>query len=409
MSKEHADWVKAPGGITAPQGFKAAGVVAQVRKKGRRDLALICSEVPAVAAGLFTRNLVKAAPVILSQEHLANGRAQAIVANSGIANAYMGAQGMADARRMADVAAESLDVPVADVVVASTGVIGEPLPIMKIEAGIRDAAANLTRDGGGNAAEAIMTTDTAPKEYALKFSLGDSGPVITIGGIAKGSGMIHPNLATMLSFLTTDAAVDRGALEAALRYAADRSYNAVTIDGDTSTNDMVVILANGQAGNVSITAGSDEFITFRDALAAVCIELAKMIAHDGEGATKYMEVRVRGAQSEQGALQIARTIAGSNLVKAALFGEDANWGRIITAAGYSGVLFDPERVTIWIGDLKMADGGTGLGFDEERAKEILEGREIEISLDLHQGDAEGVAWGCDLSYDYVRINANYRT
>lgn len=410
MNQDTAGWAQVPGGITAPQGFKAAGVVAQVRKKGRRDLALICSEVPAVAAGLFTKNLVKAAPVILSQEHLTDGRAQVIVANSGIANAYMGAQGMADARRMAELAASLLGVPVGDMVVASTGVIGEPLPMDKIEAGIRDAAANLTRDGGGNAAEAIMTTDTAPKEYALRFNPGGGdGPAATIGGIAKGSGMIHPNLATMLSFLTTDAAVGRDALEAALRYAADRSFNAVTIDGDTSTNDMVVILANGQAGNASIAAGSDEFIVFRDALTAVCTELAKMIAHDGEGATKYMEVRVRGAQSEQGALQIARTIARSNLVKAALFGEDANWGRIITAAGYSGVFFDPEQVTIWIGDLKMADGGTGLGFDEDRAKEILEGREIEISLDLHQGTAEGVAWGCDLSYDYVRINANYRT
>ncbi len=410
MSEEHKDWAAVPGGITAPQGFKAAGVVAQVRKKGRRDLALICSEVPAVAAGLFTRNLVKAAPVILSQEHLAGGRAQAIVVNSGIANAYMGAQGMADARRMASVTAESLGVPVADVVVASTGVIGEPLPIAKIEKGIRDAAVNLTRDGGGDAAEAIMTTDTALKEYALRFNPDDgAGPAVTIGGIAKGSGMIHPNMATMLSFLTTDAVIDRVALDAALRYAADRSYNAVTIDGDTSTNDMVVILANGLAGNAPITADSAGFEAFRDALKAVCVELAKMIAHDGEGATKYMEVQVRGAQNEQGALQIARTIASSNLVKAALFGEDANWGRIITAAGYSGVLFDPERVTIWIGDLKMADGGTGLDFDEERAKEILEGREIEISLDLHQGDAGGVAWGCDLSYDYVRINANYRT
>jgi glutamate N-acetyltransferase/amino-acid N-acetyltransferase len=415
--KKKAGWAEVPGGITAPQGFKAAGVVAQVRKRGRRDLALIYSEAPAVAAGLFTRNLVKAAPVLLSQKHIKNGWAQAIVANSGIANSYMGPQGKADALRMAKVAAKSLKVPVKDVVVASTGVIGEPLPMDKITAGIQDAAAALSQDGGAAAAEAIMTTDTAPKEYAVRLSLSTGKPagsrrkqnLITIGGMAKGSGMIHPNLATMLSFLTTDAVIEWEALDAALRYAADRSYNAVSIDGDTSTNDMVVILANGLAGNTPITTDAAEFGAFRDALLEVCTKLAKMIAHDGEGATKYLEVKVRGARSEEGARQIARTIAGSNLVKSALFGEDANWGRIITAAGYAGVPFDPDQVTVWIGDLKMADAGTGLAFDEERAKQILGGREVDVTLDLNQGEAGGVAWGCDLTYDYVRINANYRT
>lgn len=407
MSQDNEGRATAPGGITAPQGFKAAGVAAQVRKKGCRDVALICSEAPAAAAGLFTRNLFRAAPVLVSQEHLADGRAQAIVANSGIANACTGTQGMADARRMADLTGELLNITPGLVVVASTGVIGGPMPMDKIEAGIRDAAATLSRQGGGAAAEAIMTTDTTPKECAVKFSLG--GKDVAIGGMAKGSGMIHPNMATMLSFLTTDAAVERVALDAALRYAADRSYNAVSIDGDTSTNDTVVILANGLAGNEPVTLESPDYAIFLDALLQVCVELAKMIAHDGEGATKYMEVRVSGASSEEGARQIARTIACSNLVKSALFGEDANWGRIVTAAGYAGIPFDPGKVAVWLGDLLVAAEGTGLAFDEERAKEILEGREVTVTVDLNQGAADGVAWGCDLSYDYVRINGSYRT
>jgi glutamate N-acetyltransferase/amino-acid N-acetyltransferase len=382
-------------------------VAAQVRKKGCRDVALICSETLAVASGLFTQNLFRAAPVLVSQEHLADGRAQAIAVNSGIANACTGAQGMADALRMADLTGELLNISPGLVVVASTGVIGGPMPMDKIEAGIRDAAAALSTEGGGAAAEAIMTTDTTPKEYAVRFSLG--GKDVVIGGMAKGSGMIHPNLATMLSFLTTDAVIERDALDAALRYAADRSYNAVTIDGDTSTNDSVVILANGLAGNEPVTLKSPDYAIFLAALLQTCVELAKMIAHDGEGATKYMEVRVKGADNEGGARQIARTIACSNLVKSALFGEDANWGRIVTAAGYAGVPFDPGKVSIWLGNLLVAAEGTGLAFDEERAKEILEGREVLVTVELNQGDSEALAWGCDLSYDYVRINGSYRT
>ncbi len=396
-----------PGGITAPQGFKAAGVVAQVRKKGRRDVALIFSDVPAVAAGLFTRNLVKAAPVLVSREHLADGKAQAVVVNSGIANACTGAQGMVDARRMADYTGELLGIDPGLVVVASTGVIGEPMPMDKVEAGIRNAVATLSYQGGGAAAEAIMTTDTTLKECAVSFSLG--GKDVIIGGMAKGSGMIHPNLATMLSFLTTDAAIGRAALDTALRYVSDRSYNAVSIDGDTSTNDTVVVLANGMAGNEPVMPESPDYVNFRDALLQVCVELARMIARDGEGATKIMEVRVRGANSEDGARQVARTIACSNLVKAALFGEDANWGRILTAAGYAGVPFDPDKAAVWLGDLLVASEGTGLAFDEKRARTVLEGREVVVTVDLSQGDAGGVAWGCDLSEDYVRINSNYRT
>ncbi len=407
MIGETTRWEVLPGGVTAPQGFLAAGVGAQIRKKGRRDLALIYSRVPAAAAALYTQNRVKAAPVLVSREHLAGGAAQAIVVNSGIANACTGPQGYADARRMAALTGEVLGISPELVVVASTGVIGVPLPMEKIERGIREAALNLSRAGGSAAAEAIMTTDTCPKEFAVKFCLG--GREVVLGGIAKGSGMIHPNLATMLSFLTTDAAVAPEALAAALRWAGARSFNAVTVDGDTSTNDMVVLLANGLAGNDLLTGGEADYFLFREALLAVCRELAKMIARDGEGATKFLEIRVRGAEKEEEARLIARAVAGSNLVKAAIFGEDANWGRIITAAGNAGVPFDPEQVDIYLGDLQVAEKGAGLEFDEDEARAILEAREVVITLDLNQGTAQGVAWGCDLSYDYVRINAHYRT
>ncbi|HHW41167.1 MAG TPA: bifunctional glutamate N-acetyltransferase/amino-acid acetyltransferase ArgJ [Syntrophomonadaceae bacterium] len=400
-------WDLVPGGVTAPKGFQAAGVAAQIRKKGRRDLAVIYSQVPAVAAALYTQNRVKAAPVLVTREHLAGRTAQAIVVNSGIANACTGEQGLADARQMALWTGEMLGIAPEHVVVASTGVMGVPLPMQKIEAGIRRAVKELSVAGGGAAAEAIMTTDTTPKEYAVKFTCG--GKEITVGGIAKGSGMIHPNLATMLAFIATDAAVSPDALYDALRWAGDRSFNAVTVDGDTSTNDMVVCLANGLAGNEPITGHGSDFLLFRDALFAVCRELAKMIARDGEGASKFLEVRVKGAACEEDGRTIARAVAGSSLVKAALFGEDANWGRILSAAGNAGVSFEPDKVDIYLGDLQVAARGTGLSFDEDRARSILEGREVIITLDLKQGDAEAVAWGCDLSFDYVRINAQYRT
>jgi len=381
--------------------------VAQVRKKGRRDLAVIYSQVPAVAAALYTQNQVKAAPVLVTREHLAGQTAQAIVVSSGIANACTGEQGLADARQMALWAGEMLGIAPEHVVVASTGVMGVPLPMQKIEAGIRRAVRELSVTGGGAAAEAIMTTDTTPKEYAVKFTCG--GKEITVGGIAKGSGMIHPNLATMLAFIATDAAISPEVLYDALRWAGDRSFNAVTVDGDTSTNDMVVCLANGLAGNEPITGQGSDFLLFRDALFEVCRELAKMIARDGEGASKFLEVRVKGANSEEDGRKIARAVAGSSLVKAALFGEDANWGRVLSAAGNAGVSFEPDKVDIYLGDLQVAARGTGLSFDEDRARAILEGREVIITIDLKQGEAEAVAWGCDLSFDYVRINAQYRT
>lgn len=404
---EDKKWKMMPGGITTPQGFLAAGVAAEVRKKGRRDLALIYSETPAAAAALFTQNQVKAAPVLVTRDHLAGGYARAVVVNSGIANACTGEQGLADARRMAEVAGEVLNIPPQQVVVASTGVMGECLPMEKIEAGIRKAALALSVDGGGAAADAILTTDTTVKEYAVQFILG--GKEVAVGGIAKGSGMIHPNMATMLSFITTDAAVEVQALQQALRWAADRSFNAVTVDGDTSTNDMVVILANGRAGNPALKGDDPEFPLFRDALLAVCVELARMIARDGEGASKLLEVRVKGAAGEAEARTIARAVAGSSLVKAALFGEDANWGRVLSAAGACGIPFDPDLVDVFLGDLQVAARGRGLAFDEEKARSILVQREVTVTLDLRAGCGQGIAWGCDLSFDYVRINAHYRT
>ncbi|WP_037999769.1 bifunctional glutamate N-acetyltransferase/amino-acid acetyltransferase ArgJ [Thermacetogenium phaeum] len=398
-----------PGGITAPKGFLAAGMAAEVRKRGRRDLALLYSEAPAAAAALFTQNQVQAAPVLVTREHLmqTEGQARAVVVNSGIANACTGERGIADARRMAEVAGEALKVPPQQVIVASTGVIGEYLPMEKIEAGIRKAALALSVDGGGAAAEAILTTDTTTKECAIRLPLGDKE--VTVGGIAKGSGMIHPNMATMLAFITTDAVVEVPALQQALRWATDRSFNVITVDGDTSTNDMVVLLANGRAGNSPLTAGDPEFTLFRDALLAVCVELSKMIASDGEGASKLLEVRVKGAPGEAEARKIARAVAGSNLVKAAIFGEDANWGRVLSAAGACGVPFDPNLVDVFLGDLQVAARGMGLAFDEEKARSILSQREVTITLDLHSGGGRGTAWGCDLSFDYVRINAHYRT
>jgi glutamate N-acetyltransferase/amino-acid N-acetyltransferase len=402
-------WEFVSGGVTAPEGFLASGMAAEVRKRGRRDLALLYSEAPAAAAALFTQNQVQAAPVLVTREHLmqTEGQARAVVVNSGIANACTGERGLADARRMAEVAGEALKVPPQQVIVASTGVIGEYLPMEKIEAGIRKAALALSVDGGGAAAEAILTTDTTTKECAIRLPLGDKE--VAVGGIAKGSGMIHPNMATMLAFITTDAAVEVPALQQALRWATDRSFNVITVDGDTSTNDMVVLLANGRAGNSPLTAGDPEFTLFRDALLAVCVELSKMIARDGEGASKLLEVRVKGAPGEAEARKIARAVAGSNLVKAAIFGEDANWGRVLSAAGACGVPFDPNLVDVFLGDLQVAARGMGIAFDEEKARSILAQREVTITLDLHSGDGRGTAWGCDLSFDYVRINAHYRT
>jgi len=394
------------GGVTAPLGFKASGVKARI-KYDKKDLAVIVSDVPAVAAGVFTTNKVKAAPVALSAEHLVNGIAQAVVANSGCANACTGMPGMEAAREMARVTAKCLGIKPEDVIVASTGVIGQELPMDRIIPGIARAVDALSREGGRDAAEAIMTTDTVPKEAAVQFTL--DGRTVTVAGMAKGSGMIYPNMATMLGFLTSDVNIEPHILKKALKFAADRTFNMVTVDGDTSTNDSLVILANGKAGNIRIEREDDRYSVFLGALMEVCANLAKMIARDGEGATKLVEVRVKNAPSFAEARTVAMAVANSNLVKTAIFGEDANWGRIICAVGYSGVDVDPDRIDIFLGDEKMAENGRGLNFSEERAKKILRQDNVSITVDLHMGDAEATAWTCDFSYDYVRINADYRT
>ncbi|MCL6635868.1 MAG: bifunctional glutamate N-acetyltransferase/amino-acid acetyltransferase ArgJ, partial [Peptococcaceae bacterium] len=359
-----------PGGVTAAAGFLAGTAFAGIKRKLKRDVAVLYSAVPAAAAGVFTTNRVKAAPVLLTMERAAAGRAQAVVVNSGNANACNGEQGMRDALAMAAETAKALSIPEETVLVASTGVIGQKMPMERVIPGIRTAVANLGPDGGAMAAEAIMTTDTCPKEAAVRFELG--GKQVTVGGMAKGSGMIHPNMATMLCFLTTDAAISPACLKKALKYAVDRSFNMVTVDGDTSTNDMAIVLANGMAANEEIVNEGIDYTLFRDALADVCMRLAVAVARDGEGATKLIEVEVRNAATEKDARLAARAVAGSTLFKAAVFGRDANWGRVLCAAGYSGAEFDPEKVDIFLGDEQVAREGESLSFSEERALEILE-------------------------------------
>jgi glutamate N-acetyltransferase/amino-acid N-acetyltransferase len=395
------------GGVTAAAGFLAGTALASIKKPGKRDIAVLYSTVPAAAAGVFTLNKVKAAPVQLCIEHLAGGTARAVVANSGNANACNGRQGFQDARSMAGEAAVSLGIPEQDVLVASTGVIGQKMPMARVLPGIRAACSELSPTGGTLAARAIMTTDTFPKEAALRLQLG--GKTVTIGGMAKGSGMIHPNLATMLCFLTTDASITAGALKRALQYAVDQSFNMITVDGDTSTNDMVSIMAGGLAQNVRIEESGPDYELFRTALTEICGKLARDIARDGEGATKLLEVTILNAATERDARLAARTVAASSLVKAAVFGCDANWGRVICAAGYSGAEFDPESVDIFLGDEKVAENGGSLNFNEERALAVLKKNEVKITLDFKAGPFTATSWGCDLSYDYVKINAAYRT
>ncbi|MHB1418821.1 MAG: bifunctional ornithine acetyltransferase/N-acetylglutamate synthase [Bacillota bacterium] len=398
------------GGVTAASGFKAAGVRAGIKKAGL-DMALIVSETLASAAGVYTRNLVKSASLQLAMEYLQSGEARAVVANSGNANACNGARGLEDARQMAVMVAEKLNLEPTQVVVASTGVIGMPLPMEPVANGITAAVEQLSIDGGSVAARAIMTTDTYPKEVSLKFNLG--GREAVMGGMAKGSGMIHPNMATMLAFITTNAAIDSKLLQQALRHAADRSFNMITVDGDTSPNDTLVVLANGIAGNPLIMEENQDYQMFLDVLTYICTQLAKMIARDGEGATKLVEVRLSGARTEEDARIAAKAVAGSNLVKTAMFGKDANWGRILTAIGYSGACFDPGLVDIWFsspaGIEQVASGGGGLPFDEELAREILSRDEVAIIVDLQEGQGSAIVWSCDFSYDYVKINADYRT
>jgi glutamate N-acetyltransferase/amino-acid N-acetyltransferase len=397
--------------VFTPSGFKFAGVHCKIKRK-RKDLGIIFSEVPCVAAGVFTTNVVKAAPVIYDMEILkknSNG-IRAVVVNSGVANACTGEQGMINARRMAEKTAEELGVPVESVLVSSTGVIGVQLPMDKVENGIEEAVKVLS-DDPLPFAEAIMTTDTKVKMHSTKVTI--DGKEITVLGIAKGSGMIHPNMATMLSFITTDAKISEEALKKLLKLSVDDSYNMIDVDGDTSTNDMVIVLANGLAGNTTIQPETDGFWKLYEAVHEVNQVLAEKIVEDGEGATKVIEAHVVNAPDMKSARLIARSIVSSNLVKTAVYGEDANWGRIIAAAGYSGAAFDPNKLDLFFeseaGRIKVAENGQGVPFDEEEAKKILSEKKIRIILDMKQGKEAAKAWGCDLTEKYVEINGRYRT
>lgn len=398
---------KISGGVTAPKGYKAAGKHIGL-KKVKPDLALLVSQVPAQGAGMFTTNLVQAAPIKVTKAHLAQrGQVRAVVVNSANANACTGERGIADAKEMTATVAKELGCEPEEVAVASTGVIGVNLPMEKLKVGIEEIVPLLREDGGAEAAAAILTTDTFSKEYALEFTLG--GKTVRIGGMTKGSGMIHPNMATMLAFITTDAAISRPLLEQALREATAQSFNMISVDRDTSTNDMVLVMANGMAENPEIVTEDDDYQVFTQSLFEVTRQLAKMIAKDGEGATKLVEIQVKGAESLEIARTVARSIASSNLVKAAIFGEDANWGRILCAAGYSGAAFEVEQVEIFLGNLKVAENGRGIDFDEALAKEILSKETVEIIVDLNAGSFAATAWTCDLTFDYVKINASYRS
>jgi len=395
------------GTVTSPRGFHAGSIYAGIKEKtdNALDVGILTSEIPCVAAALFTTNRIKAAPVILSQQRLQNGRAVAVVVNSGCANACIGERGLADAAEMADLVATGLGISPEDVLVASTGVIGLPLPMELIRAGIEMIV--LPRDGGHDLARAIMTTDTVPKEVAVSVSAG--GIEFVIGGIAKGSGMIHPDLATMLCFLTTDAAVELDFLKSALKKAADVSLNMVSIDGDTSTNDMVLIMANGRAGNEPISLGTGLADLFQQALDQVCIYLAKSIARDGEGASRLIEITINGAPSIAEARLAARAVISSPLVKAAVHGSDPNWGRIIAAVGRSGVEVVESKVDLCLGEICLVKDGCPVPYDEKKAVEILSGSEVPITLQLNLGTAAATAWGCDLSEEYVTINSQYTT
>jgi len=391
------------GSVTSPKGFQAGATYAGIKKKKGLDLGILASEVPCVAAGLFTTNRIKAAPVVLCQQRLRGGRATAVVVNSGCANTCTSEQGLADAVEMARLAAEVIGVAPEDVLVASTGVIGQTLPMERLRNGMRQIA--LSRDGGHELARAIMTTDTVPKETAVKS---DEGGFI-IGGVAKGAGMIHPDLATFLCFLTTDASTDMDFLKSALRQAADVSFNLVSIDGDTSTNDTVLLMANGLAGGEPISPGSRRGEIFQQALNQLCIHLAKCMARDGEGATKLVEVTVGGAPDVAAARLAARTIVGSPLVKSAIHGNDPNWGRIVAAVGRSGVEVVEAKIDLYLGNLCLLKAGRPQPFDWEEAVRILSGSEVAIVLQLNLGSATATAWGCDLSEEYVTINSHYTT
>lgn len=399
------------GGVCAAKGFTANGVCCGIRKnRTKRDLALIYSQVPASAAAVYTTNLVKGAPLTVTKNHLKNGIAQAIICNSGNANTC-NANGIEIAEQMSSLLADALKIQAEDVVVASTGVIGQPLDIAPISSGIPALTAGLSENGGDFAAEGIMTTDTVKKEAAVEFTLG--GKTCRLGGIAKGSGMIHPNMATMLVFITTDAAISPAMLQKALSGDVAETFNMVSVDGDTSTNDMVTVLANGMAGNPAVVAEGEDFDTFMKALNTVTVHLCRCIAGDGEGATKLLECKVTGAADVKTARTVAKSVICSSLLKAAMFGADANWGRVLCAIGYSKADVDVNKIDVSFqskaGFIPVCKNGAGIAFSEETAKQILLEKEIEILVALNSGCASASAWGCDLTYDYVKINGDYRT
>ena len=402
------------GGVTAPKGFKAAAHAAQIKYKGRDDMALIFSEVPCAYAGTFTSNVAKAAPVIWDRTILNEVKsAQAVVINSGIANACTGKEGLEICDKTAIAVADELKLDKNQVLVASTGVIGMQIPIDKICAGVKELSGKLdsTREAAHAAECAIMTTDTMPKELAVTIDI--DGVEVTIGAMTKGSGMIHPNMCTMLCFVMTDCDIDQALLQKALSSIVDDTYNMISVDGDQSTNDTCVVLANGMAGNKKITAEDDNYKKFYEALLYLNTELAKKMAGDGEGATALFEVVVENANTVKEAKILAKSVIESSLVKAAIYGHDANWGRIICALGYAGVDFDPEAVDLKFvsenGEIEIAKAGVSLNFDEEVATKILSAEAVTAVCNMHQGSASATAWGCDLTYDYVKINADYRS
>lgn len=400
------------GSVTAPKGFTAAGVCASVKpsNKTKRDVALIYCEKKCTAAAVYTKNLVKSSAILVTQNHLADGYAQAVIVNSGNANTC-NADGVEKAEKMCSLAADALGVDSNDVIVASTGVIGQVLPIEPIEKGVAMMKGNLSKEGGTDAAEAIMTTDTVKKEMAMEMTLG--GKTVTVGGIAKGSGMIHINMGTMLSFVTTDAAISSEMLYEALKEAVEDSYNMVSVDGDTSTNDTLAIMASGLAGNPEITEKNQDYRDFVEGITEAFKQLAKKLAGDGEGATKLLICTVTGAKTKKDAVMVSKSVICSSLLKAAMFGADANWGRVLCAVGYSGADVDVTKVDVDFksvkGEIAVCRNGAGIEFSEEKAKEILREKEIEILVNVGDDEGKAQAYGCDLTYDYVKINGDYRT
>ena len=399
------------GGVTAAQGFVAGGIHCGVRKnKSKPDLAMIYSEKPCTAAAVYTRNLVKGAPILVTQKNLADGTAKAVICNSGNANTC-NADGVEKAEAMCQLAAKALGIAPQDVVVASTGVIGQVLPLEPIQEGIPELVKTLSPEGSLAAATAIMTTDTIPKEAAVQVEIG--GKTVTLGGISKGSGMIHPNMATMLCFVTTDCAITPEMLDKAIHQVTEKTFNMISIDGDTSTNDTFAILANGAAGNETIAAPGPDYDAFVEALEAVCRQLSKLMAGDGEGATKLLVCQVEGAADPETAKVVAKSVICSTLFKAAMFGADANWGRVLCAIGYSGAAVDVHKIDVSFrsakGQVDVCQNGAGIPFSEEKASEVLGEKEIDILVHLHMGQEQAEAYGCDLTYDYVKINGDYRT